>query len=429
MSVFRSSRPVVRDRGFRVALMTIVFVVGVAAPVPAVGAVERDAVTAGGEKAYPSTGAAKSFWLHLNSTPVSDVMAAVEAKRHEYVVLNAWEGDLLRKLKASNPAVQVFVYKDLSSTRSYACRAGVDDRFLPAGIGYCVANRDHPEWFLTGPNGNRFEYSGYAGHWQMDVGNRAYQDAWATNVVTEAKATGFDGVFMDNALFPCDAYHPGVCPVKYPTDAEFQNAYKSMLANIKGRFADAGLTTIGNLSNARLHGDVWNAYTEHLDGGFDEWWLVFDRNNMLPEYDRGWSKQVAEISSGEARGKITWVQPHFTSGDEQQMRYAMASYYMVVGTRSAIAEMGVTDGYGDPTARSAMYAWRLGSAPETYRAIGTNLFRRDFACGVALVNANPTGAAPVRVPLGGTFVDEAGAAVTSVSLGGTSGAVLRKPCP
>ena len=44
-------------------------------------------------------GRAKSFWLHLNSTPVSDETIAVEAKRRAHVVLNAWEGDLLRKLK------------------------------------------------------------------------------------------------------------------------------------------------------------------------------------------------------------------------------------------------------------------------------------------------------------------------------------------
>ncbi|MGM1058721.1 hypothetical protein [Saccharothrix sp. Mg75] len=32
-----------------------------------------------------------------------------------------------------------------------------------------------------------------------------------------SRAAGFDGVFMDNALFPCDAYHEGRCPAEYPT--------------------------------------------------------------------------------------------------------------------------------------------------------------------------------------------------------------------
>ncbi|WP_170211901.1 putative glycoside hydrolase [Saccharothrix australiensis] len=374
------------------------------------------------------SGGAKSFWLHLNSTPVSDEMIEAEARRHRYVVLNAWEGDLLKKLKARNPDIRVFVYKDLSSTRSYACRDGADDRFLPAGVGYCAADRDHPDWFLLGPDGRRFQYSGYDGHWQMDVGHTGYQDAWAANVIQESKAIGFDGVFMDNALFPCDAYHPGVCPAKYPDNARFQGAYRSMLSNMKGRFADAGLTTVANLSNARLHPGGWTSYVDHVDGGFDEWWLAFSGTNLLPEYREGWSRQAEEVTENEMRGKITWVQPHFGPGDERAMRYAMASYFLTAGERAAIAAVERTDGYGDPPPRNPLYDWDLGTATTPYRSVGHNVFQRDFTCGVVVVNANPTESEPVQVRLGATYVDERGAGVADVRLAGTSGAVLRKGC-
>ncbi|MEV0681994.1 putative glycoside hydrolase family 15 protein [Actinosynnema sp. NPDC050436] len=377
---------------------------------------------------YVGVGDAQSFWLHLNSTPVSDSMAATEAKRHEYIVLNAWEGGLLKKLKAANPHVQVFVYKDLSSTRSYACKNGTDDKYLPAGVGFCAADRNHPDWFLLGPNGKRFEYGGYRGHWQMDVGNVSYQHAWIANVIADSKVTGFDGVFMDNALFPCDAYHSGVCPKKYPTDAKFQAAYKSMLSTMKPFFAAANLKTVANLSNARLHSGAWDAYTEHLDGGFDEWWLTFDDKNLLAEYDQGWSRQVAEIASDEARDKITWVQPHFSPGQDRPLRYAMASYYLAVGDKAAIAEMKTTDDYGDPTATSDMYDWDLGTASKAYRSVAPNVFRRDFTCGTVVVNANNGKSTPVRVQLGGTYTDESGAKVSSVKLAGTSGTILRKSC-
>src|SRR5688572_24497557 len=89
---------------------------------------------------------AKSFWLHMNSTPTTDEMIAAEASRRAYVVLNAWEADLAAKLKAVNPKIQTFVYKDLSSTRSYACSNGVDDADLPTGVGYCEASNNHSEW-------------------------------------------------------------------------------------------------------------------------------------------------------------------------------------------------------------------------------------------------------------------------------------------
>lgn len=388
----------------------------------------ESAVAAGGGPTTGGGGRVQSFWLHLNGTPVSDSTLFTEARRRSYIVLNAWEDWMVPRLKAANPAVRVFVYKDLSSTRSYACRNGVDDAQLPTGVGYCEAKKNHPEWFLLDPRGHEFEYDGYSGHWQMDVGDPAYQKAWATRVIEDSTASGFDGVFMDNALFPCDAYHPGVCPAKYPTDAVFQQAYMSMLANTRGEFVAAGLKTVANLSNARVHGDVWDAYTEHLDGGFDEWWLAFGDGNLLSEYPEGWSRQVAEIASNEARGKITWVQPHFTAGNERAFRYALAGYLMANGERAAIAELQETDRYDEASPWHREYNWDLGTPSGAYRSVAPNVFRRDFSCGAVLVNANPTGSRSVTVKLGGPHVDERGMVVKSVSLPGTTGSILRKFC-
>ncbi|WP_434447065.1 putative glycoside hydrolase [Lentzea sp. E54] len=359
---------------------------------------------------------------------MTDAQLTAEARRRAYIVLNAWESALIPKLKAANPRVQVFVYKDLSSTRSYACRNGVDDAQLPAGIGYCDADRNHPEWFMLSPGGQRLQYSGYSGHWQMDIGNVAYQNAWIDSVISASKASGFDGVLMDNALFSCETYHDGVCPAKYPSDESFQNAYKAMFANARSKFASAGLKTVANLANARLFAGAWSAYTENLDGAFDEWWLTFSDTNLLPEYDQGWSRQLAEIAANEARGKITWVQPHFTDTAQGAFRYAFASFLMVNGSRSAFAPIARTDGYGDPSPWRAEYDWHLGTPSGSYRSIGTNLFRRDYTCGVVLVNANPTGSNAVAVALGGTYTAETGRSVTSVSLAGTSGSILRRAC-
>ncbi len=365
---------------------------------------------------------AKSYWLHMNSTPVSDEMIKVEAQRRSHVVLNAWESDLAVKLKAVNPKIQTFVYKDLSSTRSYACSNGVDDSDLPTGVGYCAAD---PSWFLRGQDGRRLEYGGYTGHWQMDVGNTAYQNAWADNVVASSKA--FDGVFMDNALFACDTYHDGVCPSSYPTDSAMRDAYRSMLANTRRKFVDAGLKTVANLSNARLHEGAWDSYVEHLDGGFDEWWLTFGDNDLLSEYPQGWSRQLAEITANEAKGKITWVQPHH-SGAEQPFRYAFASYLLAKGDHAAISEIEETDRYDNASPWRAEYDWDLGAPLGPYSSVASNVFQRSFECATVIVNANRTGSAAVTVPLSGVHTNEKGASVRSVSLAGTTGTVLRKSC-
>ncbi|MFD4675434.1 putative glycoside hydrolase [Lentzea sp. NPDC058450] len=346
-----------------------------------------------------------------------------EAQRRSYVVLNAWEKDLAAKFKAANTKIQTFVYKDLSSTRSYACENGVDDADLPAGVGYCAAD---PSWFLTDASGDRFEYDGYEGHWQMDVGNAEYQNAWADNVV-KSSAGAFDGVFMDNALFACDTYHDGVCPAKYPTDSSMQDAYRSMLAGTRQKFVDAGLKTVANMSNARLHDGAWDSYVEHLDGGFDEWWLTFGDSDLLSEYAQGWSRQIEQITANEAKGKITWVQPHH-SGAEQPFRYAFASYLLAAGENAAISEIEETDRYDNPSLWRTEYDWDLGAPLGEHFEIAKNVHQRDFECGTVIVNANRTGSAPLTVRLASTQFNEHNAPVNFVALPGTTGTVLRKTC-
>lgn len=366
---------------------------------------------------------AKSYWLHMNSTQTSEEMIKEEASRRSYVVLNAWESDLAAKLKAANPKIQTFVYKDLSSTRGYACSDGVDDSALPTGVGYCSAD---PKWFLLDQDGKRFEYDGYEGHWQMDVGNTDYQNAWADNVIASS-AKVFDGVFMDNALFACDTYHEGVCPASYPTDESMRDAYRSMLANTRQKFVDAGLKTIANLSNARLYDGAWDSYVEYLDGGFDEWWLTFGDHDLLSEYEQGWGRQVAEIAANEAKGKITLVQPHH-SGAEQPFRYAYASYLLAAGSHAAISEIQETDRYGDASQWRPEYDWNLGAPLGEHHEVAPNVHERDFECGTVIVNANRTGSAAVTVRLPATHTNEKGRAIRAVSLKGTTGTILRKAC-
>ncbi len=185
---------------------------------------------------------------------------------------------------------------------------------------------------------------------------------------------------------------------------------------------------MANLANARLHPGTWDAYTEHLDGGFDEWWLAFGSSDLLPEAPDGWSSQTDQIVSDEARGKITWVQPHVSAGDDRAFRYALASYFLVAGDKTAIAEANATDDYGDAAPVHPEYGWDLGSPQGPYRSVGANLLRRDFACGTVVVNTNPTASAETRIDLGTTHENERNEQVDSVSLAGTSGSILRRLC-
>lgn len=366
-----------------------------------------------------------TFWVHTNTGPISDDVLQREALRRRYVVLNAWDHAKARKLKGFNPALKVFVYKCVSSTRDYDSNR--DWWMLPAGVSYQQADTKAPDWFLkNASSGRRIQWS-YPGHWQMDVGNVEYQNVWATNVQVMTNY-GFDGIWMDNLLWRRADYQ--AYPSKYATDEAFRAAYLSFLRNVTPKLKAAGLLCFGNLNGARLITGGWQSYLDAgLDGGFDEFWLSVDNtgNNLLPEYTQGWSRLVDEIAYAEAQGKAALVQPHFPADNTRAFGYTFASYLMAAGKRSAFTEANGTDTYDAATAWHPEYDRHLG-APlgARYRpANATNIWRRDFERGIAVVNCNKTGSPLVTVQLGGSYRDDHGGDISAVALPGTSGAVLR----
>lgn len=368
---------------------------------------------------------AHSAWIHTNSTPMPDELLQLEIPRRRYAVLNAWEHGSIRRIKELNPDCLVFVYKCLSSTRSND--ANSNWALLPAGVSYQYAAAHRPEWFLL-KAGRRVQWS-YAGHWQMDVGHHDYQVHWAHNV-RDVKQLGFDGVWIDNLLWKRSAYD--IYPDKYTTDYQLREAYRSALRAITPVLKTAGLLTIGNLNGAREVANGWASYLDSgLDGGFDEFWLSVNDagTDLLPEYEQGWRRQVEEIAYTESKGKIAIVQPRFPVGARKPFLYALASYFCTYPNgagKAAIVEANSRDQYTDPTAWHPEYDWNLGAPRGAFWQVQTNVFRRDFEQGTVVVNANKTGTTAVTVQLGGSYLNEGGASVTSVSLPGTSGTILRR---
>jgi hypothetical protein len=358
-----------------------------------------------------------TFWVYTNTGPIPDDVLRREALRRRYVVLNAWDHEKARKLKAYNPALKVFVYKCASSTRSYD--SNPNWVYLPTGVSYQWANTNRTDWFLkNASSGRRIEWS-YPGHWHMDVGNADYQNAWAANVAMAAEL-GFDGVWLDNLLWRRADYN--AYPLKYGTDEAFRAAYLSFLRTVTPRLKAAGLLAIGNLNGARRIPNGWASYLDAgLDGAFDEFWLSVDNTgtNLLPEYPEGWSRVVAQIQYAEAQGKSAVVQPHFPATHRGAFDYTFASYLMAAGRWSAYTEANGTDQYGAPTLWRPEYDWDLGAPLGPYTTPKTNIHVRWFERGVAVVNANKTGTPAVSVDLGVPY--------GTVSLSGTSGTVLRLP--
>ena len=141
------------------------------------------------------------------------------------------------------------------------------------GVSTGVATQDaaaHPEWFLLNTSGQRFTFRHYSWIWAADIGNAAYQQKWADNVLAEMGDKGWDGVFMDDTN-PSMEYHYDVARVaKYPTDAAYQAATGSALAAIGARFRAAGKLAVPNFGFWKDYPAVINGWLQHVDGGMNE---------------------------------------------------------------------------------------------------------------------------------------------------------------
>jgi hypothetical protein len=375
------------------------------------------ALGVGGSGGEPA-GAAAAATGTLAISPLShaDVAAAGDLSRFGYVFLNPWYNHLIPQLKGRNPQIKVFAYKDMSSTRSYACRNGQDDALLPAGVGYCFANSSHPDWFLVDDQARRCEWSGYAGSWQMDVGNPDYQRLWLENVLAELRRHGWDGVTIDNAMVSItDGYCAGRRFPKYPTQAAYQAATRSFLAYVGPRLRAAGFEVIPNIqAHGSLAGvDVWRDWLQFTSGGVREYWMRW--GNAGSHFGgQGWLELQQIFEEVQRHGKLFLTgTPTDGSEDVRSMRWGRASF--LLGWNGGPAGFGGGNWHPEWTIE-------IGTPTGPRYQVGT-AWRRDYTEGTAI--ANISASASQTLALGGTYLQPDGSAVSSVTLPPLTGIVLR----
>ncbi|MEP2238427.1 MAG: putative glycoside hydrolase [Maribacter sp.] len=365
----------------------------------------------------------KLFWLYLHHEELPDALIQTEAPRRDLVVMNAWFHEYVQKFKSINPEIKTLVYKDLTSTRSYAVENGEDNEYLPTGVGFAYADTNYPEWFLVDENDNRLEYTGYANHWQMDIGNTAYQQYWADQVGNELVVNEWDGVLMDNAIYKRDTYHENIYPANYDNDEDFQLAYEAMLSVINTKLDQDNKIGLANITDTRLHPGVWDSYLQHLNGALNEWWLVFGNGNYLSDYPQGFMPQITEVAGNETKNKITLVQPHTSTNDYQGFYYAFASYWLVNNGNTYFSEQEITDDYNNPSPWRDEYNWNFGKAIGNYSQLENGLYKREFTRALVFVNASET--ASIQIDLDTAYLNEVGEEVNTIVLNALSGTVLR----
>jgi len=295
-------------------------------------------LTIGVVAAIPGTAAAASSAPTTGTVRICNGCAGAglsDGERYQYVVIHASQYSLISQLKGDNPRIKVLAYKDMAATYSYACHNGVDDAQVPAGIGYCWANANHPEWFLTDTSGARIQFCDYPGLWQMDVGNPSYQRQWLDNVSAEATRLGFDGVVLDDAN-ESESYHLcGRTMASYPTESSYTQATDSFLSNVARGLQGRGLMAIPNIylvdwwSTSGL--SLWDRWVSYSSGAIQEYFTKWSRDSTGWFTDDGgahndWSYRQAFLKRTQAAGKVYLGVFSAPADDLHSQRYARASF-------------------------------------------------------------------------------------------------------
>ncbi len=335
--------------------------------------------------------------------------------RDDYVVLQGFQAPLARRLKAQNPNLKVLVYKDLSA---------MVDRD-PSGFSSTgVTTQDaaaHPDWYLLNTGGRRFTFRAYDWMWAADVGNAGFQQKWADNVLAEAKAQGWDGVFMDD-VNPSMSYHYDVASVaRYPSDAAYQAATASALSAIGARFRAEGKLVIGNFGFWKDYPSVISRWLGYVDGGQDEMFVKVGSDGSAGTYVTGstWETQLQEVKDAAAQGKVFLGVSHSSPGDEAAARYGWAT--MLLGAAGDAHFTFASDYTNETWFPEYDYAIGAPAGPESRDASGVH--RRAFADGLVLVNPT-TGSVPVS--FGGSYTGSGLTNATAVTLAPHSALVLVK---
>jgi Hypothetical glycosyl hydrolase family 15 len=338
------------------------------------------------------------------------------AAQYRYAILQASDWRRIAAIKLHNPQTVVLVYKDMASTRDDAGRSD-----LPTGVSYAYADKYHPEWFLKDTEGRRVNWADWPHSWQMDVGSRSYQRAWARSVAKDLRQRGWDGVFVDgiSRTMQYPWFLNGRVLAKYPGPRDYERATTRFLRRV-GPALRHGHLVVGNVNDAGL--PLWRRWLRFMSGVSKEWWTKADAkrgSGMLTGAE--WRYQMRLLSAAQARHKIFIALAYGQADDFEAMDYARASFLLFArGGRSAFS-------YAAPcSSEPPSSRWREGIGAPRGRATRVGeAWRRDFTGGIAVVN--PSGSASVTLPLGARFVEPGGTVVTSVLLPPHTGLTLRRP--
>jgi len=254
-------------------------------------------------------------------------------------------------------------------------------------------------WALKDANGNELHVSGWgdtdvAG----DIGNAAYQQAWANKVIAQHRDTdGAQGTFIDDL-----AQSPHIIsgtPAKYPNQPTWRAAMESFVRAVGPKLKAAGLKVM-------LNTGAWYPGSPNFDNGLGsiDWattlgpfgtsamiengYQTIDGSDTIrvmgPNWNQQWDKWGQVITAIEAAGVDYIGLAHAPGGDSPEALYQKASM-MLYMNRPGSSCMFNCNNSGDTSPFGAKVSADLGAAKGAPTLSG-GVWRRNFERGHVWVN-------------------------------------------
>jgi hypothetical protein len=285
----------------------------------------------------------------------------------------------------------------------------------------------HPDWILTDMQGNKLFIpwgcaNGTCPQYAADIGNQGFRDSQVTRIKSII-AKGYVGIWLDDVNMTKSIGNGNAQTVapKDPrtgqqmTDANWRKYLAEFVEQIRAATPGKEL----------VHNSIWY-HSRDLpnDPSIKRQILAADYIDVERGFSDGgitggtgqWSLDalMKEIDYIHSLGRAVMIDDLDVSTE----LYAVACYFLIQNGKDVYGNMGRL-----PTQLPAYFKFNLGLATGA-RYKWNNLWRRDFANGMVLVNEPQAGT--VTVPLPVVHFDENGNSVNSITLGAKQGKLLRK---
>jgi len=329
------------------------------------------------------------------------------------------------QIHAANPGVKILAYLNLGSMASDTSSTpstGVTQQQAQAHD----ASDPSDSWFLHNASSNKLAYQDFTYLMAANIGRTSYQKTWEQRF-PGLKSSGFDGIFADDTntypghgLGQCS----GCIPIaEYSTDTSYGQAMLAAVKAIGPAAQAAGLLFVPNVGLS-----PWDTgqrtialdMVPYIAGFYREFFTRWGGTSANFTAST-WSTTVSLMSAVESQGKFflgnTYYGPS-SAGELADQQYGVASWWLEWnGTQSSAWEYG-----GDPNQFDSGWGENIGTPTDSAAVtMGYGLIRH-YTAGVAIVNPDPSNSQTFT--LGGTYIDNNGNHVTSVTLLPGHGMVL-----